>query len=309
MGGVASLLVPSNIDFARYYLEAEAKAMIFPAPGFLAEVVADLAPAYVSRHAVLPWAKVADKVQFRPGEVTLWPGVNGHGKSYITGMVMTSLCAQGEKVGIASFEMKPRKTLGRQLRQASKEVPPNVLFAHQFISWLGGKLWLYDHQGLVKVEVLYGVIKYMAQELGITHVLIDSLMKCVKGEDDYNGQKDFIGTACSLARDLNIHIHIVHHTRKTENEERAPNKFDVKGSGAITDQVDNVFLVWRNKKKEREHATGKNDINVPDAIVICDKQRNGDWEGAIGLWVHRASWQFLGGPNTQPMDLMSPPIR
>ncbi len=34
------------------------------------------------------------------------------------------------------------------------------------------------------------------------------------------------------------------------DEETQPNKFDIKGTGAITDLVDNVFIVWRNKKKE-----------------------------------------------------------
>ena len=75
-------------------------------------------------------------------------------------------------------------------------------------------------------------------------------MKCVSGEDDYNAQKNFVDALCSVARDLNIHIHLVHHIRKLSSEAQLPDKTDVKGSGSITDQVDNLLMVWRNKAKE-----------------------------------------------------------
>ena len=303
MALVSELILPHGMDFASYYRNTEAKVKVIPASSYRQDVVSDLQPEAESSQPRLPWHS-AGRFYLRPGEVTLWPGINGSGKSYVTGMVMTSLIAQGQKVGIASFEMKPRKTLGRQLRQAFEGSNPTVDFAHRFIDWLAGKLWLYDHQGQVKLEALYGVVKYMAVDLGVTQVLIDSMMKCVKGEDDYNGQKDFIDNCCTLARDLGIHIHIVHHTRKGENDDRVPNKFDVKGSGSITDQVDNVLIVWRNRKKERDAETIGYDSSVPDALVIVDKQRNGDWEGKIALWLHKPSFQFCGESSATPINLM-----
>ena len=32
----------------------------------------------------------------------------------------------------------------------------------------------------------------------------------------------------------------------------------------------------------------------PDAQLICDKQRNGEWEGRFSLWYERDSQQFVG---------------
>ncbi len=78
--------------------------------------------------------------------------------------------------------------------------------------------------------------------LCVQHIFIDSLMKCVKNEDDFNGQKGFIDELTALARDHNVHIHLVHHIRKQASDEVTPNKNDLKGSGSISDQVDNVFL-------------------------------------------------------------------
>jgi twinkle protein len=44
-------------------------------------------------------------------------------------------------------------------------------------------------------------------------------MKCVSGEDDYNSQKSFVDELTALARDHNVHIHLVHHIRKLASEE------------------------------------------------------------------------------------------
>ena len=99
-------------------------------------------------------------------------------------------------------------------------------------------------------------------------------MKCVSGEDDYNGQKKFVDEITALARDHNIHVHLVHHIRKLQSDELMPNKNDLRGSSSITDQVDNVFIVWRNKKKENEIQKGiDTDMSSPDMILMNEKQR------------------------------------
>jgi twinkle protein len=140
-------------------------------------------------------------------------------------------------------------------------------------------------------------------KLGIQHIFIDSLMKCVSGEDDYNAQKGFVDQLTAVARDHGVHIHLIHHIRKLQSEEVQPNKNDIKGSGAIADQVDNVLLVWRNKKKEHQARQGSAvDISAPDAMLMCEKQRNGESEDWFGLWYHAASQQFVESYDAVPMD-------
>jgi len=144
------------------------------------------------------------------------------------------------------------------------------------------------------MNMVIAMSRYCAVELGIKHIFIDSLMKCVPGEDDYNAQKHFVDHLTSLARDNDIHIHLIHHIRKLANEELMPNKNDVKGTGAIADQVDNVFLMWRNKKKEHDQHNGKAvDEKTPDAMLMCEKQRNGESESWYQLWYDNNSQQFV----------------
>ncbi|HQZ08289.1 MAG TPA: DnaB-like helicase C-terminal domain-containing protein, partial [Burkholderiaceae bacterium] len=255
---------------------------------------------------------------------TLWAGQNGHGKTQVVSQVALSLMGQGEKVVVASFEMKPATTLQRFARMYAGENPFSPAFQsdegvaavidlyREFGEWSDGKLWLYDQTGTVEASRVIGMARYCAKELGVTHVVIDSLMKCVQGEDDYNGQKAFVDDLTALARDNQIHIHLIHHTRKPQNENHVPDKYDNKGSGAITDLVDNVMMVWRNKGKEDEwkkKGTSSNRQTEPDASILCRKQRNGEDEPTIGLWFDRESQQYKGQPEDALMAFYNWPHR
>jgi twinkle protein len=314
---VAELITKDDIDFVLYERETDAQQKVKPASMWVQELIDRIKSPVRQPRAVMPWRKTHALVQFRKGEVTVWGGANGNGKSLVTGQVALSLCTQGEKVCIASFEMKPSKTLERMARQWSTHNPGDPAFQgderaqaqfidlyEQFRDWTDGKLWLYDQQGTVTASQCAAVVRYCAKEKGITHFFVDSLMKCVSGEDDYNGQKAFVDELTAIARDYGIHVHLVHHIKKPPSEDHKPNKYDYKGSGAITDQADNVISVWRNKAKERNRQAGKMVAdNEPDALLICDKQRNGEWEGNIGLWFEPASQQFLGAAGDEPLSL------
>ena len=69
--------------------------------------------------------------------------------------------------------------------------------------------------------------------------------------DDLTGQKDFVDALCTIAQDTGLHIHLVCHMRKGENEDAARLKFDIKGAGEITDLVDNI-LIWKNMRASRK---------------------------------------------------------
>jgi twinkle protein len=89
--------------------------------------------------------------------------------------------------------------------------------------------------------------------------------------------------------------------------------FAAKGTGSLTDLADNCFAVWRNKAKEASVQTllmqGKQAdadlLNQCDALWICDKQRNGEWEGKIGLWFHPGSFQYLNHASQKPVQFVN----
>jgi len=280
-------VIPDTIDFNEYMDEPE-QHNVRPASDWLqATIDAFYAPADTTPVPTMLWQKTRNKVKFRPGEVSLWAGVNGHGKSMFLSQVELDLCYQAERVMVASFEMRPVQQMHRMSRQAYAGREPSIPFLKSFHKWTDGRLWMYDHVGAVEWRKVIAVMRYAAKQFGITQFVIDSLMKCVKGEDDYNAQKDFVNELCAFAQANKVHVHLVHHVRKGESEHKAPGKFDIKGAGAITDQVDNVFIVWRNKKALEEKT------DDPTAVVACEKQRNGEFEGKFGFWFDVDSQQYL----------------
>ena len=319
---MAELITPDDIDFSFYERETDAQQQVKSASLYVQALLDRIASPIREKRQFMPWGKTHRLLQFRPGEVTVWGGPNGSGKSLVTGQVALSLCAQEQRVCIASFEMKPMKTLERMGRQWTKfnQNDPQVLgnpdelrvmvdLLEQFRDWTEGRMWLYDQQGTVSWKQVCAVARYCAKEKGITHFFIDNLMKCVAGEDDYNSQKAFVDELCAIARDYDIHIHLVHHIKKPATDDTKPSKYDFKGTGAITDQPDNVIAVWRNKTKEKNRRDKKLVSETdPDAMLIVDKQRNGEgWEGNIGLWFDKQTTQFVAAHNKAPMDFYTAP--
>jgi twinkle protein len=302
------LLTPEEIDFEKYLKETEQYQKVRPVSVFVDEIEDQLKNPKPDTKCFMPWKNAEMTFHFRAGEVTVYAGSNGGGKSLITGQVALSLIKQKQRVCIASFEMKPIKTIQRMLRQFAGEDLENPLIKdkanhfksalQRFKKFTDEKLWLYDQQGTMTPEQIIAVTRYCAIELKIQHMFIDSLMKCMKAEDDYNAQKAFVDELTAIARDHNMHIHLVHHIRKLGNQELMPSKTDLKGSGAIADQVDNVLLMHRNKKKEHDLSQGKEVLDtVPDAYLMCEKQRNGEHEEWYQLWYNRESQQFLDSPD------------
>jgi len=306
------IITPDNTDFSAYLAESEPRVKVLPATSWTEALVDSLKTGRELTGAKLPWAKTHDHLRFRGGEVTLWQGINGHGKSQVLGQVVLGFAAQKERSCIASFEMKPVSTLRRMLRQVAMNDAPAEPVARQMMKWLEGRMWIYDQLGSVETNALAAVIRYCAEKLRIQHMVIDSLMKCVRGTDDYNGQKDFVDLLCTMARDYNIHIHLVHHVKKQEDESRIPGKFSGSGSHAITDQVDQVITVWRNKPKERAVEKLKRQglpvdeetESKPDAMLACDKNRHGEWEGNVALWYHAPSLQYTSDSRRIPVDFL-----
>lgn len=237
------------------------------------------------------WPKTRQVIEFRPGEVTEWFGYNGHGKSAFTSQVALNFITDYAPVCIASFEMRPSATIGRMARMAFGGYKPSPDFLKEFSGWLDNKLWIYDVHGMVKPHRVIACGRYAAS-LGVKHFFIDSLMKCVQGADDYNGQKNFVNELCALAKETGLHVHLIHHARKGD-EAVLPRKDDAKGAGEIADQVDNQIVVWLNKKKfDAQEAGIPVDQDEPDAIVKCYKQRNGDHEPKFSFFMDRPSMQY-----------------
>jgi len=298
MNNIAKLTVsPSSEAFQDYIKRDHPEAVkIKPASHWADELAYSLENPPHQQGDCMPWDKTYSTIRMRPSELSVWAGTNGHGKSSLNCQVLIWLAAQGKRVMIASMEMPPLKTLNRMVRQAAGGASPDRKWQDMFFKRMEGNLWFYDQLGSVDATRCLDVVRYSADRLKCDHIQVDSITK-IKGMmgDHSNGlQMDFVNDLQSLAFDYKTHIHLVSHVRKGNDERNAPGKFDLKGSGGIADQADNIYIVWQNKDKLNNPNDPAFD-GKPDTVLKCVKQRHGEWEGPVMLWFGaKGAMQFVG---------------
>jgi twinkle protein len=277
--GLSSQEIRELFDQAQILDPAELKQ----ASSYVNEVIQQFYPPEQTREGYdFPWDKTHNKIYLRPDELSVWTGINGHGKSQLLGYVMLHCIKQGAKVCIASLELKPKRLLARLTRQAAGIKRPSDDYIRAIHDWYEDKLWIFDLVGTAKKERLLEVFKYARQRYGVDVFVIDSFMKCGIAEDEYNSQKLFIEELCDFKNEHNCQVHLVVHPRKGVDESKIPGKLDMKGSGSITDLADNCFTVWRNKPKEEAITVNKgvqplSEQEKPDCVlvVISSEMENG----------------------------------
>jgi twinkle protein len=258
----------------------------------------------------LPGRKSSDFLRFRDNELVIVNGVNGHGKSQFVGHNVIEAVRWGFKCCIASMEMKPAKTLGRMIRQMTGMEKPSESYISLALQTLSTNLHMFDILGTANIDEILDVFTYAARRYGVKVFVIDSMMKCGVADDDYSGQKKMLDKICDFKNRFEVTVFLITHSRKGESEERPTGKFDVKGTGSITDLADTVLTVWRNKKKEKAlKSEDPEEIakaqKSPDCMCICSKQRNGSgWEGNVLYWFDQESLQYLNGDESTPFNYL-----
>lgn len=251
------------------------------------------------------WAKLDEEdIKFRPNELWGVCGINGHGKSMWLNQLSLNAVEQDQKVLIASMEMTPKATMGRMLRQAAGSEQPPQPYRKKLLEWMCPNLWLFVDKLTPKPEDLMSCFEYAYRRYGINVFVVDSLTNMVR-QDDYEGQQRFIEKLVNFKLSFPVTIFIVTHVRKGESEYAAPNKYDVKGSGSITDLADGFLSVWKNKKKAEQIEQADMLGEEPDEMYTKQwdtylevlKNRNGMYEGKVGFEFDNKSCQYRDRKN------------
>ena len=254
------------------------------------------------------WGKTEEiDYRFRPSELIGCVGFSGSGKTMFLGQMALNAIAQDQKILVASMEMSPKNLLGRMFQQACATSSPTSEYRTKIMEWMAQNLWLFIDNLNPKIHDLLKCFEYAYRRYGVNVFVIDSLT-CMCSHEDYRKQQEIVEQIVQFKNAFNCTVFLVTHSRKQEDESRAPGKFDVKGSGAITDLADSFFSIWKNKKKT-EHMqicqlTGE-DPN-PDVAKQWDvqvnvlKNRNGQYEGRIGFDFHDETCQYLDSRGAKP---------
>ena len=265
----------------------------------------------------LPWGFARIPWRARPNELTIWTGWSGHGKSHVLNqVVLHDYATTGSRVLIASLEMPCAETLTTIATMALARKPDSRSEVESVVNWLGGGFWFYDVIGTKKWQEMLPTFAYAVRRYGIKRIVLDSLLRVGINEDDYDGQKNFVQELIIFAAKHHVHIHLVAHSRKQDDESKPPGKFDVRGAAAITDNTNNGFTFWRNKQREHDiqlaRSTSANGTvteeitKKPAAKIICWKSRKLGDEPSLLLSYNSAAKQFCYGYGEVPRVYFNP---
>ena len=201
---------------------------------------------------------------FSGGELSVWTGKRGEGKSTLLSQVLLDAVNQSHRVCVYSGEMPAAQFKLSMLQQAAgyryvttgtatgtdrKIFTVDSQARREIDKWWDGCLFLTDirKDNAHDEDNILGLFEYARRRYGCDTFLVDNIMTArLKQEAQlgvWQAQSEFAGRLVAFATGRDVHVHLVAHPRKTGKASVEAD--DVGGSGDITNRADNVLKVER----------------------------------------------------------------
>jgi len=223
---------------------------------------------------------------FRKGGVSVWTGYPGHGKSTLLSWILSLDVKAGKRVFVASLEQPSAISGGMFLQQFTGLENLDSDMIRETSNTLRDWLYLFRETGGSDAYEILDSMEYCFHRFGCTVLVIDNLMMLQSEhmDDKWRWQIDWLKKIIQFAQDNDIHVHIVAHPRKVDEDE-APRMFDIFGASQISNLVDNVIAIHRK-------FTRAGDLNSGDVEVFSRKQRIDGWTGKLKLYFDKGTKSF-----------------
>lgn len=253
-----------------------------------------------------------DGLFFRDGELTIWTGAYGNGKSTFLNALTVGILQQGQSAFLASMEAKAEVLLrkistgflvsigcyltnsGTFRDSSGQEFSAEESF-QGFLQAAGERLVFADVVGYIERERLLEMMLFAFRKYNCRHYFIDSMMRIEGLEEDYPAQGKFMNRLQEFAKDTGTHVHLVSHPRKTEKGMR-PSGLDLKGSSLQANNADQIVAVIRNHEKMELMKEGRDltedERKMHDTEIVVDKQRDNGWVGSFFFKFDRRDFTF-----------------
>lgn len=193
---------------------------------------------------------------FRRGQVSVWTGFRGCGKSSLLNMLILNAAQKGYKSALWTGELTPdMEKQWLYLQAAGKQYTKrfgstDYFYVPDYIAgkidpWMDKHVWLFNNKYGDNFLQIKEQIKRIKKEQNIDCAFLDNLMVLNIREleqEKYGRQAVLLQQLRDLAEKLNIHIHLVAHPHKAFNYLRVD---DIGGSGEIGNKADNIFILSR----------------------------------------------------------------
>lgn len=215
---------------------------------------------------------------WRRGDVTIWSGFRGCGKSSLLSNLILNASDKQYKNAIYTGELldvqfkqwlylqAAGKQHNRRYGQTDYYYTPDYI-AEKIDKWIDKYVWLFNNKYGDNFMQISEQLRRLKETEDLDVAYFDNLMVLNYREldhDKYERQGILLQKLEDLAKELNIHIHIVAHPNKSSGFIRVDN---ISGSGDISNKADNVILMHRINQDFRINAKGVlNSITYNDIL-------------------------------------------
>lgn len=235
---------------------------------------------------------------FAMGELSVWTGRRGEGKSTLLGELLLEAIDQDFKVCAYSGELQawkfkcwtslqaagPDHITQQKDKRTGKTIPSvTPAIQKQIDEWWRRRFFLYDigNSATHDAEHILRIFNYAHNFYGCKVFLVDNIMtarfKTGRDADYYRAQSNFVSALTSFARRAGVHVHLIAHPRKAQGKGKHLENDDVGGIADITNLADNVFSLERTiRKGEKEEGA----VEQVTALAILKNRMWGETTGS-----------------------------
>jgi len=244
----------------------------------------------------------------RSGELTIWTGSAGSGKSSFLNQILLEMCKKHN-----SFVFSPELRLGQFKEWVSRQLIPedrNGFIKKSYcdleererfevskdkqslmMKWLNKRLRYIKPTKKISNKKLLTMIDKKIRSEKIEFIVVDNLLKidfdAADQKKEQNIHRDFVEGLKNLAVKYNVSIHLVCHPKKHDMDD--PDQYVVSGTSNMVNLADNLFYVRRCVLEEIENTKLPKDVKEKaleyqtSTLFKNLKSREGV---QIGVWQH-----------------------
>ena len=193
---------------------------------------------------------------FRRGEVTVFTGPTGAGKTTFLSQLSLDFLEKGVPTLWGSFEVKNEILAASMIQQYFKR--DTAKMSKEDLSLIideMGDLPLHFMKffGSTNLDVLFNTLDYAVYTYDISHILLDNLQFMISGQgrgiNKFDIQDSVISGLRRFATEKNVHITVVIHPKKVDDDDELTIA-SVFGSAKATQEADNI-MIMQNKHRFR----------------------------------------------------------
>jgi twinkle protein len=204
----------------------------------------------------------------RRGELSIWTGPTGVGKTTVLSQISLDYCAQGVNTLWGSFEIKNTRLARTMLLQYAGEDFSKQL--ESFDGWADKfqtlPMYFLRFFGSTDIDQVLDAMDYAAYVHDVEHVVLDNLQFMLSGQnkggyDKFDAQDRALSKLRQFATSKNVHVTLVIHPRK-EADRSSLGVSSIFGSAKATQEADNVYIIQAHEGGGIGPDEGSDDIRL-----------------------------------------------